>query len=133
MKEHYHLQNSWQAPIIEDMVQDGKAGLTEAIVTGPGCAILFYGQQSLGEGLSLGKVQDATFMLSGAFSWVGKHAQLSAKPASLGDGQRLTTQAIAEGHINHEGPVALVQSHPLLYHLIFITKICPHGLETFQW
>ena len=39
------------------MVQDGKTGLTEAIVTGPGLAVLFYGQQSLGEGLSLGKFE----------------------------------------------------------------------------
>ena len=33
-----------QAPIVEDMVGDGKSGLTEAIVTGPGRAILFYRQ-----------------------------------------------------------------------------------------
>ena len=46
----------WQVPIVEDMVPDGKAGLTEAVVTGPGQAILFYEQQLLGEGLSLGKV-----------------------------------------------------------------------------
>ena len=47
----------WQTPIMEDMVQDGKSSLTEAVVTSPGWAILFYGWQSLGEGLSLGEVQ----------------------------------------------------------------------------
>ena len=99
--------HTWQVPIVEDIVQDGKAGLIEAIVTGLGQAILFYGRQSLGEGLSLGEVQDATFMLSGAISWVGKQAQLSAKPASLGDGQQLMTQAITEGDIKPRGP-----SHP---------------------
>ena len=57
---------------MEDMVQDGKTGLTEAVVTGPGQAILFYRQQLLGEGLSLGKVWDAAFMLSGTISWIGK-------------------------------------------------------------
>ena len=31
----------WQVPIMEDMVQEGRAGLTEAVVTGPGRAILF--------------------------------------------------------------------------------------------
>ena len=93
-----------QAPIVEDMVPDGKAGLTEAVMTDPGWAILFYGQQSLGEGLSLGEVQDATFMLSGATSWVGKQAQLSAKSVSLGDGQWLIAQAITEGHIKPRGP-----------------------------
>ena len=79
----------WQAPTVEDMVQDGKASLTEAIVTGLGWAILFYGQWSLGEGLSLGMVQDTTFTLSGAISWVSKPAQLHTKPASLGDGQQV--------------------------------------------
>ena len=34
--------HTWQAPIVEDMVRDGKSGLTEAIVTGPGRAILFH-------------------------------------------------------------------------------------------
>ena len=36
--------HTWQAPIVEDMVQDDKSGLTEAIVTSPGRAILFCGQ-----------------------------------------------------------------------------------------
>ena len=81
-----------------------QAGLTEAVVTGPGWAILFYGWQSLGEGLSLGEAQDAMFTLSGAISWIGKQAQLAAKPVSLGDGQQLIAQAITEGHIEPRGP-----------------------------
>ena len=28
--------HTWQVPVVEDMVQDGKSSLTEAIVTGPG-------------------------------------------------------------------------------------------------
>ena len=47
--------HAWQALVVEDMVQDGTSSLTEAVVTGPGWAILFYGWQSLGEGLSLGE------------------------------------------------------------------------------
>ena len=95
-----------QVPIV-DMVLDSKAGLTEAIVTSPCQAILFYRQHSLGEGLSLGKAQDAMFTLSGTISWVGKHVQLSAKPTSLGDGWQLIAQTITEGHIKPRGP-----SHP---------------------
>ena len=86
------------------MVQEGKAGLTEAIVTSPSWAILFYGQQSLGEGLSLGKVCNTVFILSGAISWVGKPAQLSVKLVNLGDGWQLIAQAITEGHIKPRGP-----------------------------
>ena len=99
--------HAWQAPIMEDMLRDCKAGLTEAIVTSPGQAILFYRQQSLGERPSLGKAWDAMFTLSGTVSWVGKWAQLSAKPASLGDGWWLIAQAITEGHIKPRG-----SSHP---------------------
>ena len=34
---------------------------------------------------------------------VGKQAQLSTKPVSLGDGRRLIAQAITEGHIEPRG------------------------------
>ena len=76
------------------MVWEGRAGLTEAVVTGPGQAILFYGWQSLGEGLSLGEARDTALTLSGIIAWVGKQAQLEAKPVSLGDGWWLIAQAI---------------------------------------
>ena len=36
--------HAWQASIMEDMVQEGRAGLTEGVVIGPGRAILFYRQ-----------------------------------------------------------------------------------------
>ena len=35
--------HTWQVPVVKDMVQDGKSSLTEAVVTGPGRAVLFYG------------------------------------------------------------------------------------------
>ena len=93
--------HTWQAPIVED---EGRTGLTEAIVTGPGWAVLFYGCHSLGEGLSLGEARDALFTLSGIIAWVGKEAQISTKPISLGDGRQLITQAITEGHIKPREP-----------------------------
>ena len=78
------------------MLWDGKSGLTEGVVTGPGWAVLFYGRQSLGEGLSFGKVHDAMFMLSGAISWVGKQAQLNANTVSLWEGWQMIAQAITK-------------------------------------
>ena len=36
--------HSWMALLVEDMLQEARAGLTEAVVTGPGRAILFYGR-----------------------------------------------------------------------------------------
>ena len=68
------------------MLYDSKAGLTEVIVMGLGWALLFYGWQLLGEGLSLDEVQDIMFTLSGALSWVGQQAWLNANTLSLHEG-----------------------------------------------
>ena len=96
--------HTWQAPVIEDMVWEAKSDLTEAVVTGPGRVVLFYGRQFLGEGLSLGEVRDAVFTLSEAISWVGKLAQLHAIPMSLREGWQVIVQAIKECQIEARGP-----------------------------
>ena len=36
--------HAWQVTVVEDMLFDGRSGLTEAIVTGPSWAVLFYGR-----------------------------------------------------------------------------------------
>ena len=76
----------WMVPAVEDMLCHSRTGLTKAIVTGPGWAALFYGQQSLGEGLSLGEVRDAMFTLTGAGTWVGQLAYLAADPLTIQEG-----------------------------------------------
>ena len=53
-------------PLVEDMLCYGRTGLSEAVVMSLGRAVLFYGRWSMGEGLSLGKARDTTFMLTGA-------------------------------------------------------------------
>ena len=40
--------HAWTALVVEDMLRDIGAGLTEAIVIGPGKVILFYGRGSNG-------------------------------------------------------------------------------------
>ena len=60
----------------------------EAVVIGPGKAILFYGRHSLGEGLKADEARDATFLLTGAGTWVGKSAYLTADPMTLQEGKR---------------------------------------------
>ena len=74
----------------------GNQASGEMVLTGPIWAITFYGRQSLGEGLNLGKVHDAMFILSGAISWVDKQAQLQSKPVSLGEGWWLIAQDFTE-------------------------------------
>ena len=68
--------NAWMAPVVEDMLQEATAGLTEAVVTGPGTVILFYGRHSMGEGLKADEARDATFLLTGAWD-MGRKIGLS--------------------------------------------------------
>ena len=96
--------HAWQVPVAEEMLWDGKSGLTNAVVKSPGQAILFYGRQSVGEGLSLGEVDDAMFMLSEAISWVSKQAQLNANTVHLWEGWRMITQTITEWQAEPRGP-----------------------------
>ena len=42
--------HSWTAPLVEDMLHEARTGLTKAVVTGPGRAVLFYGRCSMGGG-----------------------------------------------------------------------------------
>ena len=58
--------HSWMAPLVEDMLHDIRTGLTKAVVTGPGRAVLFYGRPSMGEGLTADEAREATFLLTGA-------------------------------------------------------------------
>ena len=79
------------APVVEDMLQEVRAGLMEAVVIGPGRAILFYGRCSMGEGLKADEARGATFLITGAGTWVGKSAYLAANPMTLQEGKRAIT------------------------------------------
>ena len=78
----------WTAPLLEDMLQDAMTGLTEAVVTGPGRAVLFYERHSMGEDLTTDEARDAAFLLTWAGMWVGKLAYLAADPMTIQEGQR---------------------------------------------
>ena len=78
------------------MLDDARTGLTKAVVTGPGKAVLFYGRHSMGEGLTADKARDATFLLTGAGTWVGKSAYLAADPMTIQKGRRAIAQAISD-------------------------------------
>ena len=68
------------------MLCDIRADLSEAVVTGPGRAVLFYGRHSLGEGITADEARDATFLLTGAGTWIGKLAYLTADPMTIQEG-----------------------------------------------
>ena len=91
--------HSWMTLVIEDMLQETRARLTEAVVVGPGKAILFYGRHSLGEGLKVDEARDATFLLTGA----GKLAYLTADPMTSQEGKRAITCAISDHGVKARG------------------------------
>ena len=96
--------HSWTTPVIEDMLRETRAGLKEAVVIGPGKAILFYGRHSLGEGLKADEARDAAFLLTGAGAWVGKLAYLTADPMTLQEGKRVIAHAISDHGVKARGP-----------------------------
>ena len=75
----------------------------EAVVVGPGRAILFYGRHSLGEGLKVDEARDAAFLLTGAGAWVGKSAYLTADPMTLQEGKRAIACAILDHAVKVRG------------------------------
>ena len=99
---------SWMAPLVEDMLQEARTGLTKAVVIGPGREVLFYGRHSMGEGLKADEARDATFLLTGAGTWVGKATYLTADPMTIQEGKRATAQAISDNREKARGP-----GHPL--------------------
>ena len=96
--------HAWMAPVVEDMLQKVRDGLMEAVVIGPGRAILFYGRHSMGEGLKVDEARDATFLLTGAGTWVGKLTYLTANPMTLQEGKRAITRAISDHRLKARGP-----------------------------
>ena len=73
----------------------------EAVVVGPGKAILFYGRHSLGEGLKADEARDAAFLLTGAGAWVGN---LTADPMTLQEGKRAIAHTVSDHGVKARGP-----------------------------
>ena len=81
-----------------------EAGLTEAVVTGPGRAILIYRRHSTGEGLRVEEARDATFLLTGAGMWIGKLVYLTTDPMTIQEGKRAIAQAVSDNRVKARGP-----------------------------
>ena len=96
--------HSWVAPLVEDVLHKARTGLTEAVVTAPGRVVLFYGRCSMGEGLTVDKARDATFLLTGAGMWVGKLAYITTYPMTIQEGRRAIAQAILDNRVKVRGP-----------------------------
>ena len=58
----------------------------------------------MGEGLTADEARDATFLLTGAGTWVGKLAYLTADPMTIQEGRRAIAQAISNHQVKARGP-----------------------------
>ena len=96
--------HSWMAPLVEDMLHDVRTGLTKAVVTSLGRAVLFYGRHSMGEGLTADEARDTTFLLTGAGTWVRKSVYLAADSMTIQEGKRAIAQAIMDCQVKVKGP-----------------------------
>ena len=50
------------------------------------------------------KARDATFLLTGAGTWVGKLAYLTADPMTIQEGKRAIAQAVSDNRVKARGP-----------------------------
>ena len=98
------LSHAWTAPLVKDMLHYARTGPTETKVTGPGMAVLFYGRHSLRETLSPDEPRDATFMLTGVGTWVGKPAYLATDPLTIQEGWWEIALAVTKCQIKVRGP-----------------------------
>ena len=58
----------------------------------------------MGEGLKADEARDAAFLLTGAGTWVGKLAYLTANPMTLQEGKRAIACAILDHGVKARGP-----------------------------
>ena len=86
------------------MLYNARTGLTKAVVTGPGRAVLFYGRHSMGEGLTMVDTRDGIFLLTGGGMWVGKSAYLATDPMTIQEGKRAIAQAVSDHQVETRGP-----------------------------
>ena len=62
----------------------------------------------MGEGLTVDEARDAAFLLTGAGTWVGKLAYLTADPLTILEGKRAIGQAVSVCQVKVKGP-----GHPM--------------------
>ena len=57
----------------------------------------------MGEGLKADEARDAAFFLTGAGTWVGKSAYLTANPMTIQEGKRAIAQAVSDNRVKARG------------------------------
>ena len=58
----------------------------------------------MGKGLRADEARDATFLLTGAGTWVGELGYLTADPMTIQEGKRAIAQAVSDKRVKARGP-----------------------------
>ena len=93
----------------------------------------------MGEGLMVDEARDAAFLITGAGTWLGKPAYLTANPTTLPEGKRAITRAISDQRVMARGPgyprVNLPVQQPFRFNILrtpppgdLPTQVAPEGL-----
>ena len=108
---HLPPKSTWIGPIIVEELR-GVRVLTEAIVLGPGRAVLFYGCRSQGEGLDALEADQEAEHLEWIDHWVNHHACLEAFTLSVAARRQAASQAPRPWLLDWDHVI----SNPLMQH-----------------
>ena len=97
--------HAWSGLLIVDMFQEGlEEQITEAVVLASGEVVLFFGRQSLKEGLPLGNTRDVGFSLMDPINWAGRSAHVETTINTLQEGCKDIADAVVENRTKARGP-----------------------------
>ena len=80
----------------------------------------------MGEGLKADKATNATFLLTGAGTWVGKVAYLTTDPMTIQEGKRAIAQAVSDNRVKARGPGCLCANLPTQHPSSLMPTELPH-------
>ena len=102
------LHHVWTGSIIADIFQEGlEERITKAMILAPEEAILFFGRQSLKEGLPHGRARGVAFYVAGPVIWAGRQAQVRITINTVQVGHQAIADAVVE-----KGMKARRSGHP---------------------
>ena len=102
---HPPPSHAWSGSLIGDTFLGGlEEQITKAVVLAPGEAILFFGCQSLKEGIPLRNARNVGFSLTGPVNWVCRTVQVQVTVNTIQEGHQAIVDAVVEMRTKVRGP-----------------------------
>lgn len=118
---------AWTPEIVNNLLRIQDPDFTEALITGPGEAVVFYGRRTRGEGLTEAQAEISRARLSANVMWVAQSARLTADPVPVGDGRRIAQGAARAGIVDPPRKAGRPKLHGGW------TGGSPHDLDQHRW